>query len=157
MAEGKENEKYKGLQPSIASEIEGYEMAYFRQDKPVPFVGGLEIHPITMKDYEMFYSCTSCLTLEKNKTIEGLRLTYLDFLWSKMKEPNEEGKSLSFKLQKLCELVFHVHNGIKCKKCGHIINYTGVELMQYIKQVQEAQSKGEEPPTMKCSQCEGED
>ena len=84
MAEGKENLKYKGLKPEIASEIEGYETAYFREDKPIPFVGDLMIYPATMRNYELFSMCTSCLTLNKNEVKEGLRMSNLEYLLYKM-------------------------------------------------------------------------
>lgn len=155
MAEGKENIKYKGLKTEIASEIEGYENTYFREDKPIPFVGDLFIYPATMRDYELFTMCTSCLTLNKNEVKEGIRMSNLEFLLFKMREDTEEGKILSYKLQKLIEIIFHIHNGIKCTKCNHVIDYKSVELMQYVQVVSEAREKGESAPPMKCSQCGG--
>ena len=156
MAEGKENLKYKGLKPEIASEIEGYETAYFREDKPVPFVGGLLIYPATMREYETFSMCTSVLTLNKNEVKEGLRMSNLEFLLFKTREQTEEAQLLSYKLQKLLEIVFHIHNGIKCTSCDNVIGYHSVELMQYIQQVQDAREKGEEVlPKLKCPKCGG--
>ena len=155
MAEGKENIKYKGLKPEIASEIEGYETAYFREDKPIPFVGHLQIYPATMRNYELFSMCTSCLTLNKNEVKEGLRMSNLEFLWYKMQQPTEEGKILSYKLQRLLEIIFHIKNGIKCKQCGRVIDYRSVELMQYVKDVAEASEKGEPNPQLTCKECGG--
>lgn len=157
MAEGKENLKYKGLKPEIASEIQGYETAYFREDKPVPFANGLLLYPATMRDYETFSMCTSVLTLNKNEFKEGVRMTNLEFLLYKIQTQNEEGQLLSYKLQRLLEIVFHIHNGIKCTSCGHIIDYKGVELMQYIQKLQEAREKGEVPEKLSCPKCGGSD
>lgn len=155
MAEGKENLKYKGLKPEIASEIEGYETSYFREDKPIPFVGNLLIYPATMRNYELFSMCTSCLTLNKNEAKEGLRMSNLEFLLYKMQQPTDEGKMMSYKLQKLLEIVFHIHNGIKCKTCDQVLDYTSPELMQYVQTVAQAQENGEPTPKMKCSHCGG--
>lgn len=153
MAEGKENIKYKGLKPEIASEIQGYETLYFREDKPVPFVGHLQIYPALVRDYEIFSMCTSVLTLNKNESKQGLRMSNLEFLMTKTMEQTEEGQLLSSKLQRLLEIVFHVQNGVKCTQCGHVMKYTGIELLQYIQKVQESREKGEEPPPLECPEC----
>ena len=157
MAEGKENLKYKGLKPEIAKEIEGYENLYFREDKPVPFVGDLMLYPATMRDYEVFSMCTTCLTLNKNEVKEGLRMSNLEYLIFKMQEQTDEGKMMSYKFQKLIEIVFRVQNGIKCTKCNNVLGYFSEELMKYAQEVDTAHRTGQPISKLTCQKCGGTD
>ena len=153
------NDKYKGLKKEIADEIEGYEFAYFREDKGIPFCG-LTIYPAQVRDYEIFSNCTTVLTLNKNEDPKGIRMSHLDYLISKIKTPGPEGVAYSYKLQKLFEIIFHIKNGVKCSKCGKIISYDGEEFKNYLALLKEIQSKGDENaevPKFKCPDCEGEE
>lgn len=85
-----EDEKYKGIDPKIAEDLAVYEVQYFREDKPVPFCG-MNIYPATVHDYEIFSNCSTCLTLNKNETADGLRMSHLDFLLSKTQLSDPEG------------------------------------------------------------------
>lgn len=154
MAEGKqvapEERRFKGIPPKIVKEILAYETHYFKEDLPIPFCGSLKLYPATMHDYELFSHCVSCLTLDKNHDPEGIRMSYLDYLYSKTQLPGEEGGSWSFKIQKLFEIIFHIKNGIKCNKCGHVIGYDAPEFNEYIIKVNEAQQKKEPTPDLVC-------
>lgn len=151
-------QKYKGIDPDIASKIENYEYEYFREDKPVPFCG-LKVYPITVRDYEVFASCSACLTLNKNETVEGIRSSHLEFLLSKVIQKDEEGASWSYRFQKLLEMIFHIKNGIKCSKCGHVIAYSDEIFINFIKQLQETKdlSDLENIPKLCCPECGSEE
>jgi hypothetical protein len=149
MAEGQIN-RFKGVPDKIAAEIEVYENEYFKEDKPIPFIGTLSLYPATVHDYEIFSNCSTCLTLNKNETVEGLRMSHLEYLYTKTLQPGQEGAAWSFRLQKLFELIFHIKNGIKCKKCGRVIEYTSPEFAEYISKVQEAQQNKQEIPPLVC-------
>ena len=83
-----EYDRFKGLSDNLRAEIQQYEILYFKEDLPIPF-GYLKIYPVCVKDYEQFLTVSSCLTLNKNETLEGIRMTYLDFLVSKTKDKKE--------------------------------------------------------------------
>ncbi len=146
--------KYKGVAPEIAAELQGYEIQYFRQDLPVPFCG-LKIYPALVKEYEAFANCSSCLTLNKNTTLDGLRMSNLDFLISKTVGEDNEASMWAMRLQHLFEIVFHIENGIKCVNCGHVIPYNSQEFREYAIQVQKNLSEGKDPEPPACSQCGG--
>ncbi len=113
----------------ILEEVKYYEERYFTWDEPVPFCGML-LYPVETRYYNEFLSSSECLTLNKNDDPDGIRLTHLDYLISKM--TNEEtGTIFSFKFSRLIELVFHLKNGMVCKKCGHHFPYD--EVIQMIK------------------------
>ena len=77
-----------------------YEQAYFSNDEPVTFVGGLKIYPALVKDYYKFYSCFPCLTMDKNTKLvmneegkpikvsnpKGIGMSYLGYLIDSMQE-----------------------------------------------------------------------
>ena len=165
MAEGIDK-KYGALGQDLIDLLQRYEVEYFREDKPIPF-NGLTIYPIQVRDFEIFSMCTSCLTLNKNETREGLRMSNLDFLLSKVKDDSgPEASMWSYKLQKLLELVFHIKNGMKCQKCGEVLTYDDPEFINFIKKLQEfiQNTKTEDidqseltPPQLKCPHCEGTD
>ena len=169
MAEGIEftevvaDNKYGQLRKDIVDLLQRYEIEYFREDKPVPF-NGLTIYPAKVRDFEIFSTCTSCLTLNKNETVEGIRMSHLDYLISKVEDNGPEGQMWSYKLQKLFEIIFHVKNGIKCKQCGEILAYDSPEFINFIKDLQDfaQKTKMEDidqneliPPQLKCPHCEG--
>ena len=156
--------KYGQLRKDIVDLLQRYEVEYFREDKPVPF-NGLMIYPAQVRDFEVFSMCTSCLTLNKNETKEGIKMSHLDFLISKLQENTPEGQMWSYKLQKLFEIIFHIHNGLKCEKCGKILAYDSEFFINFVKEFekfiqtnknQEVQPLEElQPPRLKCPECEG--
>lgn len=150
-----ENKRYKGIKPEIAQELQTYETEYFREDKPVPFCGML-IYPATMHDFETYIACSSCFSLNKNETPQGIRMTQLEYLYNKTQD-KEEGPLWSYKLQKICEIIFHISNGLKCKKCGHVIKYTDKEFTDFIGKIQKIGEGTEEIPVLKCPKCEEKD
>lgn len=151
MAEGEKQElKYKGIKPEIAAELQLYENQYFRLNKPIPF-GKLFIYPAKVKDYEIFANCSACLTLNKNTSVEGIKMTHLEYLISKIQEQSNEGSLWTYRLQRLFELVFRIQNGIKCKKCGTVIPYDSNEFRAYAKKVQENVQNNLPPGDPDCS------
>lgn len=156
MAEGNEKtttpvvDKYKGVPKKIADEINAYESQYFKEDLPIPFCGHLKLYPATVHDYEAFSFCSQCLTLDKNQDPLGIRMSQLEYLYSKTQIPGEEGAAWSYKIQKLFEIIFHIKNGIKCKKCGRVIEYGSEEFRSYIAKIQEAQQNQQEIPPLVC-------
>lgn len=163
MAEGMIDDKYGELPKDIVDALKEYEFLYFREDKPVPFCG-LDIYPATVREFETFSSCTSCLTLNKNEDPRGVAMSHLDYLISKTQIQNEEneGRMWSYKIQKLFEIIFHVTNGLKCKKCGHVIAYDSPEFQAFIKQIQELTAhpetaSEENAPTLLCPECGGKE
>lgn len=154
--------KYGKLDRSLVALLRNYEVEYFREDKPVPFCG-LKIYPVKVRNFEEFSNCCSCLTLNKNETIEGVRMSHLDFLVSKMQSKEDVGEGWSYKLQRLFELIFHIDNGMKCIDCGHIIKYSDKEFIDFVQkmrtlqmQVQEQGEAGLDPsqlPELVCPKC----
>ena len=159
MAEGNEvrvDPKYTGVPKEIALELQEYEVTYFREDKPIPFCG-LLLYPATVRDYEAFTGSSSCLTLNKNTTLDGLRMSNLDFLASKMVGKSNEASLMSYQVQRLAEIVFHIKNGIKCKHCGRVMPYDGPEFREYAANVRSCVENGKAPPPPKCSECGNEE
>lgn len=156
MAEGRRNvatnedNKYRGVPPKIADELMSCETRYFKEDLPVPLCGGLMLYPATVHDYEIFSNCSGCLTLDKNHDPAGIRMSYLDYLYSKTQLPGDEGSAWSYKIQKLFEIIFHIKNGIKCVNCGTVLAYDSPEFLEYIQRVKEAQESGQDIPEMIC-------
>ena len=160
MAEGIPNvDKYKGVPKKIADEIRSYESAYFKEDLPIPFVGHLMLYPATVHDYEVFSYCTQCLTLDKNQDPKGIRMSQLEYLYSKTQEPGDEGAAWSYRIQKLFEIIFHLTNGIKCTKCGRVIEYSSDLFRDYLSEVHKAQHNHTEIPPLVCPEegCGGTD
>ena len=163
MAEGQKQPKvvdrFKGVPDKIAAEIMLYETEYFKEDKPVPFIGDLMFYPATVHEYEIFSNCSSCLTINKNETPEGIRMSNLEYLYTMTQKPGDEGAAWSFRIQKLFEIIFHIKNGIKCKKCGRVIEYNSKEFADYITSVQEAQQNKQPIPKLSCPEegCGGDE
>ena len=158
------NNRYQGLAPELANELQFYESKYFQEDKPVPFCG-MDIYPVKMHDYNLFFSCVDVLTLDKNKTPQGIKMTNLDYLRELMYSNTSEGNVYSYKLYSLLELIFHVQNGLKCSNCHTIVPYTSQEFKDYLTKIQELQSLGVEKlaslspsdiPKCLCPKCQGE-
>lgn len=169
MAEGentakKEFNRYEGLKPEIADKLEEYDNNYFRWDKPVPFCG-LMVYPAIITDYELFSSCSGCLTLNRKEDPKGILMTNLEYLYYKMQckdneKAEKEGKILSYSFSKLCEIVFHIKNGLKCKKCNKVIGYDSKEFIQYFEDIrnmtlaiQQGKTENIDTPHFRCPEC----
>lgn len=124
------------LPQDIASMLKTYEHQYFREDKPVPFCG-LFIYPVQIRYFELFSNCLSCLTINKNDDVAGIKMSHLDYLISRTQLPGNEGTEWSYKIQKLFELIFHIDNGLKCKKCGHVIKYDSKQFTDFMQATQD--------------------
>lgn len=133
------NNRYQGLDPDLAKELISYEHSYFKEDRPIPFCG-LNIYPVTMHEYEKFFMCVDCFTLDKNETPQGIRMTNLDYLISKTIEHSDSGNEWAYKFNTLLEMIFHIQNGVKCGKCGEIIPYNSQHFKDYLLQIQKLQS-----------------
>lgn len=83
---GKIDAKYGELSKDIVDYLQPLEYEYFREDKPVPFCG-LTVYPIKVRDFEIFSNCTTCLTLNKNEDPNGVAMSHLDYLFSKLNDP----------------------------------------------------------------------
>lgn len=141
-------DRYGCLSEKIANEIQQYEATYFTYDEPVPFCG-LQIYPISMRNYNDFMLVNPCLTLNKNETFEGLKQTHLDFLIGKLND-QEEGQLWTLRLSKLFELIFHLKDGVWCTQCGNTMTYA-----EFITQHREilTQEKPEEEKLVACPKC----
>lgn len=60
---------------------------YYTFDKPVPFKK-LLLYPIQLRDYFEFNYMATCLTLEKDLSIEAITMTYLEYLFHVANEEN---------------------------------------------------------------------
>ncbi len=152
--------KYGQLKPDLVSMLKSYDYDYFREDKPVPFCG-LLIYPAQVREYEVFSSCCGCLTLNKNDDPKGIALSHLDYLIYKMQiRENGEGAQWSYRLQKLFEIIFHIDNGLKCKKCGHVIRYDDEVFVNFRSQLNEfvknpKKATEGDVPKLVCPDCQG--
>jgi len=157
MAENKVNNRYKGIPDDIAKDLEKYDVLYFREDKPVPFCG-LDIYPVKVRDYEVFCNCSACCTLNRKESVEGLKMSDLEYLLLQVGN-EQEGQLWSYRIQKLFELVFHISNGLKCKnpECNHIIGYESSDFLKYVMDIQKAQQENTPPPQLICPKCGGKE
>ena len=150
-------QKYKGIDPKIAEQLEAYEYEYFREDKPVPFCG-LFVYPAKVRDYELFSNCVSCLSLNKNEDPQGIRMSQQEYLIYKMRMDDKEGYSWSYRLQKLFEIIFHINNGLKCAHCGHVISYDSQLFKDFVTKISSieniAELKEEDIPQLVCPECQ---
>lgn len=112
----------KTLKKEIIDELQYLEDRYFTFDKPIPFITGLTLYPVSIENYNEFLVCSSCLTLNKNETAEGIVMSNLDFLIKKM-EDEQVGQLYSRYFSRLMEIVFHIQNGVRCNKCNKIISF----------------------------------
>jgi DNA-directed RNA polymerase subunit M/transcription elongation factor TFIIS len=149
--------KYDNVPREIAEILMGYELKYFRENKPVPFCG-LLIYPVLTRDYEGFLSCLDTVTVNRKATGAGLMMTDLGYAISLMKEEGDKGRMFSSKFQHLMCMVFHLENGLKCKKCGALMTYSSPAWHEYMKSVAEVIStNGQEYPVLKCPSCGASD
>lgn len=124
------------ISKELQSKLDFYEQVYFALDDPVPFRGGLQIHPVLVKDYYNFYACLPCLTMDKNsKTIidetgrpkkvsnpDGIAQSYLAYLISQMEDVSN-GQTVTQQVMGLFELIFHIKKGFYCPDCGKEVRY----------------------------------
>ena len=110
------------INKQILEDVEYFRDKYYTYDLPIPFKEGLTMYPVYVKDYNEFLSCSACLTLNKNDTPEGIRMTNIDYLVSKMKD-KEEGPLWSLRFTKILELCLHIKSGLKCPKCGKFMSF----------------------------------
>lgn len=129
-----EKDKYKGINPNIAKELMAYETTYFRMDEPVPFCG-MAIRPATVKDYEIFLDAINCLTFDKNTTLEGLKMSNLDYLLKMIS--GEEGPLWSYRLTNLIRICFGVQSGYRCAECGKVYAFGSEEAAAIAKKAEE--------------------
>lgn len=114
--------KRSAKEEQILKDVEYFKDKYFAYDLPVPFVGGLMLYPVTVRNYNEFLASSNCLTLNKNDDIKGLKMTHLKYLLSKM-EDKEEGQIWCYKFTKIVELCLHIPSGFVCPKCGARMDY----------------------------------
>jgi len=105
----------------IYEDVEYFQDKYFTYDLPIPFKE-LTLYPVTVKDYNEFLSCSACLTLNKNDDPQGIRMSHIDYLLSKMKD-EKEGPMWSLRFTKILELCLHIKSGLKCPKCGKFMSF----------------------------------
>lgn len=105
----------------IYEDVEYFKDKYFTYDLPMPFKG-LTLYPVGVRDYNEFLSCSSCLTLNKNDDPQGIRMSHIDYLLSKMKD-EKEGPLWSLRFTKVLELCLHIKSGLKCPKCGKFMSF----------------------------------
>lgn len=121
------------INEKLKEKLDFYEKYYFSLDKPVPFLDGLKIYPVKVKNYYDFYSFYPCLTINKNikkqqykdehgnikerevSNIEGLKMSYMAFLVNEMKK--DSGAILTNRFISLMELSLHEKNGLYCPFC----------------------------------------
>lgn len=118
----------------LKSKIKYYEQRYFSNDEPVPFVGGLLIYPVLVKDYYKFYSVISCFTINKNEDNDGISMSNLEYLYYKMSADDKENNITISSFITLLEMIFHIEYGLKCPKCGKLLPYD--EVGKHIKELQ---------------------
>ena len=132
----------------IRDELEYLEESHFTFDKPVKFLEGLTLYPVTVRNYNEFLSCSACMTLNKNEDPMGITMTNLAYLISKMTD-KEMGRITTLQFSRLVELIFKLKNGIKCKKCGRVYSYR-----EYIDKLQsQVQDEQNQEAGIVCDDC----
>lgn len=132
----------------ILEEIEYLQDRYFTYDDPVPFCG-LEIHPVSIRNYNEFLVSNACFLLNKNDDPDGIKLTHLDYLLKKLQD-KEQGQMWSYRFSRLLELIFQFKNGLKCEQCGEFLTFE-----QFSARYLEIQKTGNLQDLLKCS-CGGQ-
>jgi len=82
---------------------------YFTYDKIIPFKG-LSIHPVLVSEYFEFFNAINCLTIEKDKIpdVKIISMSYLDFLFDKIKNDKQDGEIYSSMLVEIVRLCLKV-------------------------------------------------
>ena len=171
--------KYGKLDKELVALLREYEVKYFREDKPVPFLPGLDIYPIPVRYFEEFANCSGCLSLNKNEDAKGIRMSHLEYLLNKVTLPPPEGNIWAYKIYRLFELIFHLEPGYECDSCHTVMKYDSPEITKFneeiqgfvkkIQEINEKQQKGEltqediqklgetlQEPHLKCPSCGNE-
>ena len=141
------------ISKQLQEKLDYYEQIYFSLDKPVPFKGKLQIHPILVEDYYNFYACFPCLSMDKNVKTEidekgrpikvanpkGIGQSYMAYLIDMM-EDEAQGQLITQQITTLFELVFHIKRGFYCPVCGQEVGYEEalIKLDEYVKEAQDA-------------------
>lgn len=101
------------MELKIQDKIKYLEQLYFTNDDPIPFKD-LFIHPVSVRDYYLFYSLIYCFTINKNEEQSGLgiSMSHLDYALHLME--GEEGQSFANQFIALLEMIFKVKNGLFC-------------------------------------------
>lgn len=116
--------------------LELIQQLYFTFDKPVPFKEELIIYPFLLGEYYEFFSAVNLLTMNKNKTKEGIKKTHLTYILSKCKEEGETSGQFINLLGK----IFHIDPTIMiCPNCEEFEPIPMSVLFEKIKKIQEAQ------------------
>lgn len=170
MAEEIVDPKYGQLDADMVAMLRSYEIRYFREDLPVPFADGLLIYPATVRDFEEFANCSSCLTLNKNNDPEGIRMSNLDYLLAQAARKDAEGQVWIYRIHRLFSIIFHVKDGYECLECHNTLAYDSPEVTKFMKECTAfvaalekslAQNSDEPPkeeetppePTLTCPSC----
>ena len=113
------------LPEKLVNELYYLNEKYFQFDEPVPFVKGLKLYPVNVKNHDEFITASECLVLDKNETIEGIQTSNLGYLLLKMNDKNDEKAAarMSQYFIRICELCFQIKYGVFCKKCGKVYDY----------------------------------
>jgi hypothetical protein len=91
------------------NDIEIYKQNYFEFDEPVPFKK-FTIYPVRVRDYYHFYWAIDCLTLEKNKDINGIAMSHLGYLLYKIQA--EPDKHYGDKFANIINICFKITDGV---------------------------------------------
>lgn len=135
-----------GLSEKEQEDLAYIEKRYFAYDEPVPACGML-IYPVSMRNHDEFLRAVDCLLLNKNDDIKGLKMTSLEYMLSKIND-EKDGSLWSYKLSALVTLCFHVAPGVKCHKCGRVIDF-----QDYSQACQNATTEEEMKAAISCPDC----
>ncbi len=128
------------IERDILKEVGYLKERYFVKDEPVE-LNGLTLYPVKVKDYNDFAWASACLTLHKNDVFEGVKMTHLEFLLSKIKKKDEPQWASMF--SKIVEICLHIRPGVRCKKCGKYIGYLDFYNQDFFKKCELGLSKEE--------------
>lgn len=116
----------KTLPKEIINELYYLDEAYFQFDRPIPFVNGLTIYPVNVKNHDEFLTCSQCFTLNKMDDPNGISFSNMEYLINKIQSENKDEKEKWSRYWfRMCELIFHIkNNGMRCSKCNKIMSYS---------------------------------
>lgn len=131
------------ISPEVKKKIEIYEDVYFPFDEPVPFKKGLKIYPVTVRNYNKFHNCLSCLMMDKNSKMileenergeleekkvsnpAGISMSYMAYLIDQMKN-SDRGELYTSQILTLFDLCLHEKNGLYCPVCNDKIEMVDI-------------------------------
>ena len=128
--------KYGKLDPQLIALLKNYELTYFREDIPIPFMSEFMLYPVPVRLFEEFATCSSCLSLDKNEDPKGIAMSHLDYLLSRTDLPAPEGNIWTYKIYKLFEIIFHLQQGYECMGCHHVLDYNSKEVVTFVQACQ---------------------